>query len=77
MLYFKHLTAIKDYTHNGRTLVDSDTLTNNKFMEQLQLVQYPLALSFVDKHKKDIVSFDVRWAMNDVETHAFGANITT
>ena len=31
--YFKHLIAIKDCIYNGRTLVDSGTITNNKFKE--------------------------------------------
>ena len=31
--YFKHLIAIKDCMHNGRALVDSGTITNNKFKE--------------------------------------------
>ena len=33
--YFKHLIAIKDCMHNGRTLVNSGTINNNKFKEQL------------------------------------------
>ena len=63
--------------HNGRTLVDLGTITNNKFKEQLRMVQYPLVLSFIDNYKKDMVPFDVRWAMNDVETYVFGVQTTT
>ena len=63
--------------HNSRTLVDSGTITNNKFKEQLRMVWYPLVLSFIDNYVKDIVPFDVRWAMNDVETYALGAHTTT
>ena len=71
------MIAIKDSIHNGRTLVDSGTITNNKFKEQLQMVWYPLVLSSIKDYEKDMVSFDVRWAMNDVETYAFGAHTTT
>ena len=75
--YFKNLITIKDCMHNGRTLVDSGTITNNKFKEQLCMVWYPLVLSFIDNYKKDMIPFDVRWAMNDVETCEFGAQNTT
>ena len=44
--------------NNGRTLVDSDMITNNFCKEQLQLVWYSFVLSFVDNYEKDIVSFD-------------------
>ena len=75
--YFKHLIAIKDCMHNGRTLVDLGTITNNEFKEQLCRVWYPLALSFINNYGKDMVPFDIRWAMNDVETYAIGAQSTT
>ena len=75
--YFKHLIAIKDYMHNGRTLVDSGTITNIEFKEQLRMVWYPLVLSFTNNYGKDMVPFDIRWAMNDVETYAIGAQSTT
>ena len=42
--YFKHLIAIKDYRHNGRTLVDSGTIINIEFKEQLRMVWYPTSL---------------------------------
>ena len=71
--YFKHLIAIKDYMHNGRTLVDSGTITNNKFKEQLQIVWYPIVISFIQNYEIDMVAFDIRWAINDVEKHTFGA----
>ena len=74
--YFKHLIAIKDCIHNGRTLVDSGTITNNKFKEQLLMVWYPLVLSYISYYEKDMVPFDVRWAMNDVETYVFGVKTT-
>ena len=41
------------------------------------MVLYLLVLSFIDNYEKDMVPFDVRWAMNDVETYAFGAQTTT
>ena len=41
------------------------------------MVWYPLVLSFIDTYEKDMVPFDVRLAINDVETHAFGAENTT
>ena len=41
------------------------------------MVWYPLVLSFIDNYEKDMVPFDVRWAMNDVKTYAFGAQNTT
>ena len=63
--------------HNGRTLVDSGTITNIKFKEQLWMVWYPLVLSFTNNYGKDMVPFDIRWAMNDVETYAIGAQSTT
>ena len=71
--YFQHLIAIKDCMHNSRTLVDLGTITNDKFKEQLRMVWYPLVLSFINDYGKDVVPFDVRWAMNDVETYIFGA----
>ena len=36
-----------------------------------------VALSFIDTYEKDMVPFDVRLAINDVETHTFGAENTT
>ena len=75
--YFQDLIAIKDCMHNGRTLVDLGTITKDNFKEQLRMVWYPLVLSFIDNYKKDMVPFDVRWAMNDVETYAIGAQSTT
>lgn len=71
--YFKYLIAIKDYMHNGRTLVDSGIITNNKFKEQLCMVLYPLVLSFINNYGKDMIPFDIRWAMNDVEMYVVGA----
>ena len=41
------------------------------------MVWYPLILSFINNHEKDMIPFDVRWAMNDVETYLFGAQTTT
>ena len=41
------------------------------------MVWYPLVISFVNNYGKDMVPFDIRWAMNDVETYAFGAQPTT
>ena len=61
----------------GRALADSGTITNNKFKEQLHMVWYPLVLSFIRNYDKDMVSFDVRWAINNVEAYAFGAQTTT
>ena len=75
--YFKHLIAIKDCMYNGRILVDSGTITNNKFKEQLHMVWYPLVLSFIDNYQIDIVPFNVRWAMIDAETYIFGGKTTT
>ena len=64
--------------YNGRTLVDSGTITTNEFKEQLGMVWYPLFLSFINNYEKHMVSFDVSWAMNAVETYIiFGAHITT
>ena len=62
--------------HNGRTLVDSGTITNNKFKEQLRMVWYPLVLSFIHNYEKDMAPFDVRQTMNDVEAYVFGAQNT-
>ena len=75
--YQAHLTAIKDFMDNGHTLMNSGAITKDKFKEQLQMVWYPLVLSFIDTYEKDMVPFDVRLAINDVETHAFGAENTT
>ena len=71
------MIAIKDCIHDGRTLVDLGIITNNKSKEQLRMVWYTLVLSFIHNYEKDMVPFDVRWAMNDVETYAFGAQNTT
>ena len=70
---FKSLIAIKDCMYNGRNLLDSDTITNCKFKEQLRMVWYPLILSFIDNYEKDMVPFNIRWAINDVEMYVFGA----
>ena len=75
--YQAHLTAIKDFMDNGHTLMNSSTITTDKFKEQLQMVWYPLVLSFIDTYGKHMVPFDVRLAINDVEIHAFGAENTT
>lgn len=32
---------------------------------------YPLVQSFIGDYGKDMVPFDARWAINDVETNAF------
>ena len=41
------------------------------------MVWYPLVLSFIHNYEKSMVLFNVRWAMNDVETYAFGTQTTT
>ena len=41
------------------------------------MVWYPLVLSFIDNHEKDMVPVDVRGVINDAETYAFGAQTTT
>ena len=71
--YTAHLMAIKEFMDNGHTLIDSGAITIDKFDKQLQMVWYPLVLSFIDNYEKDMVLFDVRVAINDVETRAFGA----
>ena len=63
--------------YSGRILVNSDTITNDKFKEQLRTVWYPLVLSFINDYEMDMVPFDVRMAINNVETYAFGAHTTT
>ena len=73
--YFKYLIAIKNCMHNGRTLVDLDT--KDKFKEQVQMVWYPLVLSFVNIDKKYIAPIEIRWAINDVKTYTFGVQTTT
>ena len=66
--------AIKEFMDNGHTLIDSGAITIDKFDKQLQMVWYPLVLSFIDNYEKDMVPFDVRVAINDVvEICAFGA----
>ena len=71
--YTAHLMAIKKFIDNGHTLIDSSAITIDKFDKQLQMVWYPLVLSFIDNYEKDMVPFDIRVAINDVETRAFGA----
>ena len=68
-----HLMAIKEFLDNGHTLIDSGAITIGKFDKQLQMVWYPLILSFIDNYEKDMVPFDVRVVINNVEIHAFGA----
>ena len=63
--------------HNGRSLVNSSIVTNNNVKEQLWMAWYPLILSCLDNYEKDMVPFDIRWAINDVETHAFGTQAQT
>ena len=65
--------AIKEFMDNGHTLIDSGAITIDKFDKQLQMVWYPLVLSFIDNYEKDMVQFDIRVVINDVETRAFGA----
>ena len=65
-----HLMAIKEFMDNGHTLIDSGAITIDKFDQQLQMVWYPLVLSFIDNCEKDMVLFDVRVAINDIETRA-------
>ena len=36
------------------------------------MVWYPLVLSFIDNYEKDMVPFDIKVVINDVETRAFG-----
>ena len=62
--------------HNGRILVDPGTIANNKFKEQLRMVWCLLVISLINNYEKDMVPFDVRWTMNDVETYAFGTETT-
>ena len=71
--YIAHLMAIKEFMDNGHTLIDSGAITIDKFDDQLRMVWYPLVLSFIDNYEKDMVPFDIRVAINDVETRAFGA----
>ena len=71
--YTAHLMAIKEFMDNGHTLIDSSTITIDRFHKKLQMVWYPLVLSFIDNYEKDMVPFDIRIAINDVETRAFGA----
>ena len=58
---------------NGHTLIDSSAITIDEFDKQLRMVGYPFVLSFIDNYEKDMTPFDVRVAINDVETRAFGA----
>ena len=65
--------AIKEFMDNGHTLIDSGAITIDKFDKQLQMVWYLLVLSFIDNYEKNMVPVDIRVAINDVETRAFGA----
>ena len=58
--FFEYLIAIKDYMYNGRTLVNSGTITNNKFKEQLSMVWYLVVLSFHNDYGNNMVPFDIR-----------------
>ena len=75
--YQSHLTAIKGFMDNGHTLMNSGAITRDKFKEQLQLVWYPLVLSFIDTYEKDMVPFDVRLAINYVETFTLQLLVNT
>lgn len=63
--------------NNGHTLMDSGTISKYKFKEQLQMIYYPLVLSFIEDCGKDMIPFDVRWAINDVETSLFQVQNST
>ena len=68
-----HLTTIRNFMNNAHTFMDSGTISKDKFKEKLKMICYPLTLSFIEDYEKDMVPFDVRWAINDVETNAFQA----
>ena len=40
------------------------------------MIWYPLVLSFINNYEKNMVPFDVRWAMNDIEMYVFGVQTT-
>ena len=64
--YTAHLMAIKEFMDNGHTLIDSGAITIDKFDDQLQMVWYPLVLSFIDNYEKDMIPFNVRVAINAI-----------
>ena len=37
------------------------------------MVWYSKVLLFIDNYEKDMVTFDLKWAINDVEIYVFGA----
>lgn len=47
-VWMKTLFDIKELMDNGHTtLIDSSTITSDKFNKQLRMVWYPLVLSFI------------------------------
>lgn len=49
----------------------------DKVKEQLQMIWYPLVLLFIKNYGRDMVPFDVRWEINDIETNTFEAENST
>ena len=49
--------------------MDSGTINRDEFKEHLQIIWYPLLLSFINEYGKDILSFHVIQVINNMKTN--------
>ena len=69
-------TEIKTMLAKARELRNMSIITEEGFKTKIANVWYPLTLKFVMMYGKEMIPFDIRWEINDIEKNCFEARQT-
>ena len=74
---YKNMTGeIKNMIAHANKLRDMSIITEQGLKTRIATIWYPLTVKFIKRFGKEMVPFDIRWAINDVETYVFESTPT-
>ena len=75
--YEENVREIRTVLADARNLKNAGIITKEGYVSRVAARWYPLSLTFIGEWGTEMVPFDIRWAINDIEEHALAIRQTS